>query len=59
LYNLGANSCGEPTTNNLVADPCEVTNIYDPVTPPEDLVTHLKDLKSCAGVTCRQAEDEQ
>jgi N-acetylglucosamine-6-sulfatase len=59
LYNLGANSCGEPPDNNLGADPCELTNIYDPATPPEDLVTRLKELKSCAGVTCRQAEDEQ
>jgi hypothetical protein len=58
FYNLGANPCGEPT-NNLEADPCELTNIYDPATPPEDLVTRLQALKSCAGVTCRQAEGGQ
>jgi N-acetylglucosamine-6-sulfatase len=58
LYDLGADPCGEPT-NNPGADPCELTNIYDPATPPDTLVTRLRDLKSCAGVTCRQAEDEQ
>jgi hypothetical protein len=42
LYNLGVNPYGEPTTNNLVEDPCELTNIYDPATPPVDLVTRLK-----------------
>ena len=58
FYNLGATPCGEPT-NNLGADPCELTNIYDPATPPDDLAARLQVLKSCAGVTCRLAEDGQ
>ena len=44
---------------NLGADPCELTNIYDSSPPPDALVTRLQALKSCAGVTCRQAEGGQ
>src|SRR5919107_2202310 len=46
---------------DLGADPSELTNIYDPATPPEDLMGRLNELRRCshAGVTCRQAEDEQ
>ena len=46
---------------DLGADPSELTNIYDPATPPEDLMERLNELRRCshAGVTCRQAEDEQ
>lgn len=60
FYNLGAEPCGEPT-NNPEADPCELTNIYDPAAPPDDLATRLRALKSCshAGVTCRLAEGGQ
>ncbi len=44
---------------NLGVDPYELTNDYDSATPPEALVTRLQALKSCAGVTCRQAEGGQ
>jgi arylsulfatase A-like enzyme len=60
FYSLGADPCEEELTNtNPGADPCELTNIYDPATPPDALVTQLKALKSCAGVACRQAEGGQ
>ena len=60
LYNLKANAA------NPVADPYELTNIYDntnktggPTDPPlSDLDTTLDALKSCAGDTCRTAEDK-
>jgi N-acetylglucosamine-6-sulfatase len=60
FYNLGADPCGEPT-NNLEADPCELTNTYNSATPPDALVTRLQALKSCShvGLTCRLAEGGQ
>ena len=44
FYNVGADPCGEPTTN-LEADPCELTNIYDTSPPPGDLVTAREGVK--------------
>ena len=42
---------------NLDTDPYELTSTYNPTTPPSDLVSRLQALKSCAGNTCRTAED--
>src|SRR5215210_4641854 len=42
---------------NLDADPYELTNAYNPTTPPSDLVSRLQALKSCAGNTCRTVEN--
>jgi arylsulfatase A-like enzyme len=42
---------------NLDTDPYELTNSYNPTTPPSDLVSRLPALKSCAAGTCRTAED--
>jgi hypothetical protein len=42
---------------NLDTDPYELTNYYNPTTPPSDLVSRLPALKSCAAGTCRTAED--
>jgi arylsulfatase A-like enzyme len=42
---------------NLDIDPYELTNSYNPTTPPSDLVSRLPALKSCAAGTCRTAED--
>jgi arylsulfatase A-like enzyme len=42
---------------NLETDPYELTNGYDPAAPPTGLVSRLRALKSCAGETCRKAED--
>src|SRR5215211_978940 len=44
---------------DLVADPYELTNNYDSAPRPDALEERLQALKSCAGVTCRQAEDGQ
>ena len=50
LYNLSP-----PDTPG--ADPNEVTNSYNPTTPPTDLVSRLQALKSCAGSGCFTAEN--
>jgi hypothetical protein len=42
---------------NLDTDPYELTNSYNPTTPPSDLVSRLQALKSCAADTCRTVED--
>jgi N-acetylglucosamine-6-sulfatase len=44
---------------DLVADPYELTNNYNSAPPPDALATRLQALKSCASVTCRQAEGGQ
>ena len=44
---------------DLGVDPYELTNKYNSATPPDALVTRLQALKSCAGLTCRQAEGGQ
>jgi N-acetylglucosamine-6-sulfatase len=44
---------------DLAADPYELENLYDSGNHPENLAARLAALKSCAGVTCRQAEDRQ
>ena len=41
----------------LGADPYEQTNIYDPTTPPSNLVSRLRALKDCAGSGCFTAEN--
>jgi N-acetylglucosamine-6-sulfatase len=43
----------------LGVDPYELTNKYNSATPPDALATRLQALKSCAGLTCRQAEGGQ
>ena len=50
LYNLSP-----PDTPG--ADPNEVTNSYNPTTPPTNLVSRLQALKSCAGSGCFTAEN--
>jgi N-acetylglucosamine-6-sulfatase len=42
---------------NLSTDPYEMTNSYNSNAPPANLATRLQELKSCAGATCRAAED--
>ncbi len=42
---------------DLRTDPYELANSYDATAPPADLATRLQALKSCAGPTCRTAED--
>jgi N-acetylglucosamine-6-sulfatase len=42
---------------NLDTDPYELTNSYNPTTPPSDLVSRLQALKSCTAGTCRTVED--
>jgi N-acetylglucosamine-6-sulfatase len=43
---------------NLDTDPYELTNVYNPTSPPSDLVSRLQALKSCAGSGCFTAENE-
>lgn len=42
---------------DLHTDPYELANSYDASAPPADLAARLQALKSCAGATCRAAED--
>ena len=42
---------------DLNSDPYELTNLYDAATPPKDLSTRLEALKTCAGNSCRVAEN--
>jgi N-acetylglucosamine-6-sulfatase len=42
---------------NLDTDPYELTNVYNPTTPPSDLVSRLQVLKGCAGSGCFTAEN--
>jgi len=42
---------------DLTADPYELENSYDPANPPTDLKARLEALKTCAGESCRVAED--
>jgi arylsulfatase A-like enzyme len=42
---------------DLVPDPYELTNSYDPIAPPTDLASRLQALRSCAGDTCFTAEN--
>jgi arylsulfatase A-like enzyme len=42
---------------DLGADANELTNIYDPTTPPSDLVSRLRALKWCVGSGCFTAEN--
>lgn len=46
---------GERELYNLRRDPYELKNTYSD-RPPADLKVRLKDLKKCAGATCRSAE---
>jgi hypothetical protein len=40
----------------LSTDPYELSNGYDPATPPEALQARVQALKTCAGDSCRLAE---
>jgi arylsulfatase A-like enzyme len=42
---------------HLDSDPHELTNSYDPASPPDALAARLEALKSCAADTCRAAEN--
>ena len=42
---------------DLDPDPYELTNTYNPTTPPSDLVSRLQALKSCKGSTCFTTEN--
>jgi N-acetylglucosamine-6-sulfatase len=42
---------------NLQTDRYELANSYDAAAPPTRLAARLQALKSCAGATCREAED--
>jgi len=48
---------GEKELYNLRTDLYELTNDYDPNSPPSGLVSRLQALEGCAGVTCRTAEN--
>jgi N-acetylglucosamine-6-sulfatase len=48
---------GEKELYDLGTDPYELSNTYDPAAPPADLTTRLQALKTCAGDSCRAAED--
>jgi hypothetical protein len=42
---------------HLDPDPHELTNSFNPASPPDVLQARLKALKSCAGDACRTAEN--
>jgi N-acetylglucosamine-6-sulfatase len=42
---------------NLRTDPSELTNSYNPDAPPSALNSRLQKLETCAGDTCREAEN--
>jgi N-acetylglucosamine-6-sulfatase len=48
---------GQRELYDLVADPYELTNVYNSTAPPSNLVSRLKALKTCAGNTCFTAEN--
>jgi hypothetical protein len=41
----------------LDTDPYELTNSYNPTTPPSDLGSRLQALKGCVGNGCFMAEN--
>jgi arylsulfatase A-like enzyme len=48
---------GEKELYDIGTDPYELSNAYDPAAPPDDLTTRLQALTTCAGDSCRAAED--
>jgi len=48
---------GQRELYDLVADPYELTNVYNSTAPPSNLVSRLTALKTCAGNTCFMAEN--
>jgi hypothetical protein len=42
---------------HLGSDPRELTNSYNPASPPNALAARLEALKGCAADTCRAAEN--
>jgi len=50
-------SGGTKELYNLDSDPYELTNVYNSIAPPSDLVSRLQALKGCAGSGCFTAEN--